>query len=159
MLTKIVLAISILILAARTASAQQPRWSEQQAADWYAQQPWLVGSNYIPANAINQLELWQADTFDPLWIDTELTWAEGMGMNTMRVFLHDLPWKQDASGFQRRIDRFLSIEDKHKIKPMLVLFDSCWDPFPEAGQQRDPKPGVHNSGWVQCSGSRARMYP
>jgi hypothetical protein len=141
------------------AAAQPQRWTEKAANDWYARQPWLVGSNYIPATAINQLEMWQADTFDAVWMDTELTWAEGLGMNTMRVFLHDLPWKQDASGFQRRIDRFLSIADKHKIKPMLVLFDSCWDPFPEAGQQRDPKPGVHNSGWMQSPGARALMDP
>src|SRR5467141_3118109 len=89
--------------SAQVASASQsPRWTEKAANDWYARQPWLVGSNYIPATAINQLELWQADTFDPVWIETELTWAEGLGMNTMRVFLHDLPWKQDSGGFQRR---------------------------------------------------------
>jgi len=66
----------------------------------YAKQPWLVGSNYIPANAINELEMWQADTFDPKRIDLELGWAEAIGLNTMRVFLHDLPWQQDAAGFR-----------------------------------------------------------
>ena len=74
------------------------RWSEAKANDWYAKQPWLVGSNYIPANAINELEMWQAETFDPKTIDKELGWAEGLGMTTMRVFLHDLPWQQDANG-------------------------------------------------------------
>ena len=83
----------------------------------------------IPANAINQLEMWQADTFDPQEIDRELGWAEGLGMNTMRVFLHDLLWQQDAPGFQKRIDTFLTIAAKHHIKPMFVLFDSCWDPI------------------------------
>ena len=78
--------------------AQPPRWTEKAANEWYAKQPWLVGSNYLPATAINQLEMWQAETFDPVWIETELTWAEGLGMNTMRVFLHDLPWKQDSAG-------------------------------------------------------------
>ena len=87
--------------------AQPARWTEKAANDWYAKQPWLVGSNYLPATAINQLEMWQADTFDPIWIDTELSWAEGLGMNTMRVFLHDLLWKQDSGAFQRRIDKFL----------------------------------------------------
>src|ERR1051326_6595849 len=88
--------------------SQTRRWTEKAANDWYAKQPWLVGSNYLPATAINQLEMWQPDTFDAIWIDTELGWAEGLGMNTMRVFLHDLLWKQDPAGFQRRIDRFLS---------------------------------------------------
>jgi hypothetical protein len=135
------------------------RWSEAKANEWYANQPWLVGSNYIPANAINELEMWQADTFDPNTIDKELGWAEGLGMTTMRVFLHDLPWQQDAKGYQARINQFLDIAAKHKIKPLLVLFDSCWDPNPHLGKQHDPKPGVHNSGWLQAPGAKALQDP
>ncbi len=137
----------------------QPRWTEKAANDWYAKQPWLVGANYIPATAINELEMWQQETFDPIWIETELTWAEDLGMNTMRVFLHDLAWKQDSAGFRRRIDRFLSIADNHGIKPVFVLFDSCWDPYPQAGTQRAPKPGVHNSGWLQSPGANSLKDP
>lgn len=133
----------------------QPRWSSKDAAGWYAKQPWLVGSNYIPATAINELEMWQADSFDAPRIDMELGWAESLGMNTMRVFLHDLLWQQDPEGFKKRIDEFLAIADKHKIRPMFVLFDSVWDPFPELGKQRAPKPGVHNSGWMQSPGANA----
>lgn len=62
------------------------RWPERQARAWYARQPWLVGSNYAPANAINEIEMWQAETFDPAAIDKDWGWAEGLGMNTMRVF-------------------------------------------------------------------------
>src|SRR5881394_552783 len=91
------------------------RWSQAKATQWYQQQPWLVGSNFIPADAINELEMWQADTFDPQEIDKELGWAEGLGMNTMRVFLHDLLWQQDAAGFHKRIDTFLSIASRHHI--------------------------------------------
>jgi hypothetical protein len=140
--------IVTIILLSLTVLAQG-RWSEQQARDWYSRQPWLVGSNYNPASAINQLEMWQADSFDPKRIDLELGWAEDIGMNTMRVFLHDLLWQQDAEGFKRRLDQFLTIAAKHKIKPMFVLFDSVWDPDAKLGKQRAPKPGVHNSGWVQ----------
>ena len=63
-------------------------------------------------------------------------WAgpKAMGMNTMRVFLHDLLWQQDAAGFQKRIDQFLTIAARHHIRPLLVLFDSCWDPFPHLGR-------------------------
>ena len=140
-------------------SAQGARWSEAQANAWYARQPWLVGSNYVPSDAINQLEMWQAETFDPGRIDQELGWAEKLGMNTMRVFLHDLLWQQDAPGFQLRLDTFLSIADKHHIHPILVLFDSCWDPTPKLGPQHPPIPGVHNSGWVQSPGLRALADP
>jgi hypothetical protein len=149
------LALVILLVSSWAISAQQIRWTEKEAADWYAKQAWLVGSNYIPADAINELEMWQADTFDAKRIDLELGWAEAIGLNTMRVFLHDLLWQQDASGFQKRIDTFLQIAAKHHIKPLFVLFDSCWDPEPRLGKQRAPRPGVHNSGWVQSPGAKA----
>ena len=136
-------------LSATAASPQTSRWSEQKANDWYAQQPWLVGSNYIPKSAINQLEMWQEASFDPAEIEKELGWADGLGMNTMRVFLHDLLWQQDSPGFRKRIDQFLTIASRHHIRPIFVLFDSCWDPRPRLGPQHPPIPGVHNSGWVQ----------
>jgi hypothetical protein len=140
-------------------TAGPSRWTEQQAKDWYAQQPWLIGSNYIPATAINQLEMWQVDSFDPERIDLELGWAESIGLNTMRVFLHDLLWQQDADGFQKRIDTFLTIAAKHHIRILFVLFDSVWDPNPRLGKQRAPTPGVHNSGWVQSPGAAALKDP
>jgi hypothetical protein len=151
--------ICSLVLALAPASAPAARWSEAKANDWYARQPWLVGSNYIPATAINELEMWQADTFDPKTIDKELGWAEDLGMTTMRVFLHDLPWQQDAAGYRGRINQFLDIAARHHIRPLFVLFDSCWDPYPKLGRQRDPKPGVHNSGWLQSPGARALQDP
>ena len=150
-------------LHATVAEEQKARWPEQRANAWYAQQPWLVGSNYVPKSAINQLEMWQEATFDPEEIEKELTWAEAMGMNTMRVFLHDLLWQQDAGGFQKRIDQFLTIASRHHIRPIFVLFDSCWDPLPHLGLQHPPIPGIHNSGWVQSPGAAAladaNQYP
>ena len=134
-------------------AAARPIWSKAQAKTWYDAQPWLIGSNYTPATAINELEMWQPDTFDPATIDKELGWAEKMHMTTMRVFLHNLLWENDAKGFKARIDVFLTIAAKHKIKPLFVLFDSCWDPDPVAGKQHPPIPGVHNSGWVQAPGA------
>lgn len=130
-------------------------WPREKAKAWERRQPWLVGANYTPAYAINQLEMWQADSFDAKRIDLELGWAAQIGMNTMRVFLHDLLWQQDAAGFRKRIDTFLGICAKHKIRPLFVLFDSVWDPKPALGKQRAPKPGVHNSGWVQGPGAAA----
>jgi hypothetical protein len=144
--------------ARSTAPLDQP-WSEQRAKAWYARQPWLVGADFVPADAINQLEMWQADSFDPAEIDREFGWAQGLGMNTMRVFLHDLLWAQDPEGFRRRIDAFLTIAARHNIRPILVLFDSDWDPDPKLGPQHPPIPGVHNSGWVQSPGARGLEDP
>ena len=124
-------------------------WPEKKAWDWYNNQPWLVGCNYLPSTACNQLEMWQEDTFDPVTIDRELKWASEIGFNIVRVFLHDMLWEQDCEGFVKRIDKFLAIADKHDIKVMLVLLDSCWNPLPKLGKQPEPKPHVHNVAWVQ----------
>lgn len=131
------------------------KWTKEQAHKWYGEQGWLVGANFLPSTAINQLEMWQAETFDTATIDKELGWAESLGMNTMRVYLHDLLHLQDSTGFYERINTFLALAERHHIKPMFVLFDSCWDPFPHLGKQRAPKPHVHNSGWVQSPGQAA----
>jgi Cellulase (glycosyl hydrolase family 5) len=156
--SRAVFCLLVFLTCVAAALGQGTRWTEQRANDWYAKQPWLVGSNYIPKDAINELEMWQADTFDPQEIDLELGWAEGMGMNTMRVFLHDLLW-QDPQGFHRRLDQFLAIAARHHIRPLLVLFDSCWDPLPQLGVQHPPIPGIHNSGWVQSPGARTLADP
>ena len=133
-------------------TAETQRWSAARAWDWYNAQPWLVGCNFIPSNAVNQLEMWQEETFDPATLDRELGWLAALGMNSMRVFLHDLPWLHDAPGFLARIEQFLAIAHRHNIGIMFVFFDSCWHPFPYLGKQRAPEPGVHNSGWVQSPG-------
>lgn len=140
-------------------AAPGQQWSVEKANQWYSEHPWLTGANYIPANAINQLEMWQAATFDPATIDKELGWAESIGFNTMRVFLHSVAWQQDPEGFKKRVDQFLGIADKHHIQPLLVFFDDCWNKEPKAGKQPDVKPGIHNSGWMQDPGQPASSDP
>jgi hypothetical protein len=134
------------------ANAEAKRWDAKRAWDWYNGMPWLVGCNFLPSSAVNQLEMWQADTFNPKEIARELGWLAALGMNSMRVFLHDLLWVQDAKGFLARVEQFLDIADKYKIGIMFVFFDSVWNPFPYLGKQRDPEPGLHNSFWVQSPG-------
>ena len=137
----------------------QPRWPAQRAWEWRSAQPWRVGCNFLPSTATNQLEMWQPDTFDPATIDRELGWLAALGMNSMRVFLHDLLWTTDSTGFLDRMDQYLSIAAGHGISTLFVFFDSCWHPFPSAGKQRDPEPGVHNAGWVQSPGVRILRDP
>jgi len=140
-------------LIAEPAKPSAPeRWTAERANNWYAQQPWLVGANFVPSTAINQLEMWQAETFDPATIDRELGYAQQIGMNTMRVFLHDLAWREDSEGFYSRVDKYLTIADRHGIKTLFVIFDGVWFPNPRTGTQPAPVPGRHNSGWVQSPG-------
>lgn len=131
------------------------RWTTEQANVWYKTQNWITGANFNPSSAINQLEMWQADTFDPDTIDKELGYAESIGFNTMRVYLHSLAYKQDPKGFKNRMDEYLKISDKHGIKTMFVFFDDVWNSSPKIGKQPVPKPGIHNSGWVQDPGDPA----
>lgn len=133
------------------------RWTAEKANEWYEGLPWLVGCNFIPSTAINQLEMWQSDTFDPETISRELGWAAEIGFNIVRVFLHNLLWQSDKEGFKERIKRFLDIADRRQIRTMLVLFDDCWNNDPKVGEQPVPKPGIHNSGWVQSPGTKLVM--
>jgi hypothetical protein len=149
--TKTAVALLLSLLAALSIPAAE-RWSEEKANQWYASTPWLVGCNFSPSTAINQLEMWQADTFDLPTIDRELGWAESLGFNSVRVFLHHLPFEQDREGLFKRMEQFLETADRHHVGVMFVLFDSVWDPYPKSGKQREPVPGLHNSGWVQCPG-------
>ncbi|HEY0246527.1 MAG TPA: 1,4-beta-xylanase [Mucilaginibacter sp.] len=128
------------------------KWSAEKANAWYNQHRWISGANFSPSTAINQLEMWQADTFDSTTIDRELGYAEGIGFNTMRVFLHSVAWKEDPKGFKQRVNQYLTIANKHHIQTIFVFFDDCWNAHPQAGKQPAPKPGVHNSGWVQDPG-------
>jgi len=151
----------VVTAASFTATAQITGkiWPIEKANTWYDHHKWLSGADYIPATAINQLEMWQADTFDPVTIDKELGWAESIGFNTMRVFLHSIAWKEDPAGFKKRMDQFLTIASKHKIEPMFVFFDDCWNKVPKAGRQPEPKTGIHNSGWMQDPGQPASNDP
>lgn len=136
--------------ASKTFAGEQ--WSVEKANAWYANHAWIVGADYVPSNAINQLEMWQAATFDSAINDKELGWAENIGFNTMRVFLHSVAWKEDKEGFKKRINTFLNIADRHHIQIMFVFFDDVWNKDPKPGKQPDPKPGIHNSGWMQDPG-------
>jgi hypothetical protein len=163
-ITHLILAAGLVVAGTFAANAQKAtkkgeRWTAAKANQWYAQHPWIAGANFIPSTAINQLEMWQADTFDPETIDRELGYAQGIGFNTMRVFLHSVAYTADPKGFKSRVDKYLTIADKHHIKSLFVFFDDCWNPDPKPGKQPAPKVGVHNSGWMQDPGVPALKDP
>lgn len=135
------------------------RWTSERAWEWHNKQGWIVGCNFIPSTAVNQLEMWQAETFDAATIDRELGLAASLGMNAVRVFLHDLAWHQDPDGFKERMNRYLKIAESQSLRTVFVLFDDCWYPDPVPGPQPEPIPGVHNSRWLQSPGVKAARDP
>ena len=144
--------------AGAAADPNAARWSPARANQWYAQQPWLCGFNYLPATAINSTEMWAADTFDPKRIDKELGLAQGVGFNCARVFVQYLDWEQDAAGLHQRMDQFLAIAARHGIRVMLVPFDDCYfghqGPEPIVGRQPAPTPGEYASGFTSSPGPK-----
>ncbi|MBI5835266.1 MAG: cellulase family glycosylhydrolase [Armatimonadetes bacterium] len=130
------------------------RWTTERAAQWSARAGWLVGCNYLPSSAVNDVEMWQAATFDQPTMDRELGWAQGLGFNSLRVFLNYVVWADDPAGFRARFEAFLALAAKHGQSVMPVLFDDCAfaGREPSVGPQPDPVTGVHNSGWVPSPG-------
>ena len=129
------------------------RWSKERAWQWHNSHPWLVGTNFNPSTAINQLEFWQEETFDTATIERELSWSANLGMNAHRVYLHNLLWEQNSNSFIKRLNSYLDIAEKHGLKTIFVLLDDVWHPVPKSGLQPLPIPHVHNSGWVQSPGA------
>jgi hypothetical protein len=134
------------------------RWSRDRAADWYRAKPWPVGCNYIPAYAANQLEMWQPDTFDLDVLTRELDLARSIGLNTLRVFLHDLLW-DDGRTFLDNLDRFLTVAAQRGMTVMPVFFDGVWNNYAFPGPQSPPIPGIHNSRWLQSPSAKVAIDP
>ncbi len=129
------------------------RWSSKKVTEWYSEQEWLIGSNFLPSTAINQLEMFQTETFDKKTIRKELGLAKSLGFNSMRVYLHDLLW-EIKDEFLINFEKFLSICKESNIKPIIVLFDDCHRANPKLGTQYLPVKGIHNSGWSQSPGHK-----
>ncbi len=146
------IAIGSLLYIKLQAQPERQVWPKEKAAEWYKQCGWLRGCNFIPSTAINQLEMWQAGSFDAATIDRELGYAESIGFNCMRVFLHHVAWEVDPTGFKNRVNQYLAIANKHHIETIFVFFDDCWNESYKVGKQPAPKPGIHNSGWLRDPG-------
>ncbi len=125
------------------------RWSPEKTQSYVDSRPLPLGANYINRAAINQLEMWQAATFTPEQIDEELGWAKAIGMNSMRVYLHNLVWEEEGDAYLKRIAQYLDIAEKHEISTTYVLWDAVWKPVASLGIQPDPRSRVHNSGSFQ----------
>ena len=92
----ITVTLACLAVSVMASSAPKARWSADKANAWAADKGWIVGCDYVTSNAINQIEMWQAETFSPELIDRELGYAESIGFNTVRVFFSHLVYGSDV---------------------------------------------------------------
>lgn len=123
------------------------QWPKEKIWQWYDAQPWLCGFNYLPRTAVNFTEMWQRETFDPATIEQELAWAKDVGFNTLRTNLPFIVWEADREGLLERLERFLAICEKNRLRAMICPLDDCGfsGDHPFLGPQKPPEPGVHNS--------------
>jgi hypothetical protein len=133
------------------------RWDEIRIWRWYEDLGAVKGVNYIPRTAVNSVEMWMEDTFDPETIDEELGWAQEAGYTSIRVQLQFAVWQADPDGFRDRVDKLLEMAAKHGLRVVPVLFDDlnrAGEP-PRVGPQPEPVPDEHNSRWVPSPGADA----
>ena len=131
------------------------KWTTRRREEWYSSVPWTVGANYVPSDAVNDIEMWRSETFNPGLIRRELRLARLCGLNSVRVFLSYAVWKAEGETMEKHFDEFLSISADEGLSVMPVMFDDCAFDFgadPVYGPQPDPVPGVHNSRWVPSPG-------
>lgn len=126
----------VVLFFSHTANAQENRWSEERANNWYQSVGWLNGVNYIPSDALNYTAMWDKTSFNPKLIDKELALAESIGINSVRFIMQYAVYEDDPQYFLNTLDKFLKICEKHKIVAMPTFFDDC-----AFGTNRDPKIG------------------
>ena len=154
-------ALSVLLLAGCCSREQGGVWTVEQAQQWMDAQPWIVGCNYVPSYAINQFEFWQEESFDPAVIDKDLGYAEQLGFNAIRIYLHEGLWYADAEGFKDRINRFMDIAKGHGLRCIITFFTNGGNHDAEfkLGPQPQPIPGKHNSNWIPSPGKKVIENP
>src|SRR3954466_11504638 len=93
-------ALAVTLFSGFTLNAAPPvepgPWPVAKAEGWPCEHPWLVGCNFAPSTAINQLEMWLFSYFDLPTIDRELGWGEGLGVTSVRVLVLQLLWLQES---------------------------------------------------------------
>ncbi|HEX5154499.1 MAG TPA: cellulase family glycosylhydrolase [Parafilimonas sp.] len=150
-----VFSLFLIVVTSLSAQNSAQRWSEQKANEWYKQQPWLCGFNYIPAYAINYTAMWDKTSFDAGAIDKELALAEQSGMNVLRAVLQYAVYADDSTYFLKTLDAFMAVCDKHHIKFVPSLFDDCSFGItqdPKIGKQPEPLAGWYAWAWSPSPG-------
>lgn len=145
-------AISASLCGCKKECEANGRWTAGRANEWYEDKEWPVGCDYIPAYAGNQLQMWDAATWNPEAVERELGWAEDLGFNSVRIFLHHKLWESDRNAFFSRIDEFLGIAERHGISTLMTLFTNGGSEDRYIGEDIQPVAGIHNSTWAQTPG-------
>ena len=137
---------ALLILFSQQLSARDI-WTPDQAWAWFNAQKYIMGTEFTVSSAANQLEMWQAETFDAELIEKEISFGAKLGYTVFRIFLHDLVYFHDPTGFKSRMNTVLNSLDKYGMKALFTIFDTeNAITNPTLGKQPRPRPALCNSG-------------
>ncbi len=105
---------------------------------------WIKGANYIPSYARNSVEIWR--DYDKDIVEKELGYAKRLGLNSVRVFLSHVVYKNDPSKFLENLLHLVRFSNTLGIYTMPVVWDSCFredEPTIDLDDNRwYPNPGV-----------------
>lgn len=104
----------------------------------------IRGANYVPSWASTSIGAWK--NYDPEQTDRELGYAERLRLNSVRVFLQYVAYEDDPAGFVRKLEDFVGRCDRRGIRPLFVLFDSCFGDEPSMAKIDSPT-WVNNPGF------------
>jgi len=106
----------------------------------------IHGADYVPSYAKTSVQYWS--DFRPAVFEKEMSYGQELGFNSVRIWLQYWSYEHDPSGFLNHVDEFLTIASKHGIRPMLVIFDSCFgiSPSAESAEQWVASPGPDHMG-------------
>jgi len=104
----------------------------------------IRGANYTPSYASTSIATWSS--YDGTVIDRELGFARRLSLNSVRVFLQYVAYRENPSLFLQRIQDFAGIAARHDIRVLFVLFDSCFGDEPSPERAESPT-WVNNPGF------------
>jgi hypothetical protein len=104
----------------------------------------IRGANYVPSHASTSVAAWAR--YDADRIDRELGYAERLRLNSLRVFLQYVVYERDPADFLLKLEDFVVRCDRHGIRPLFVLFDSCFGEEPSL-EKADSPAWVNNPGF------------
>ncbi len=106
------------------------QWTKERIWEWYDARPWIRGCNYMPSDAISNIDMWQGLHFEERFetAKAELRLAADTGFNAIRIFLSYIVWKEEHDSFMERFERFLTLMDSFGIQAVVCLGDDCQVP-------------------------------
>jgi len=106
------------------------QWTEEQAWNWYREQPWIRGWCGYPSTCVNRIAMWQAYGHEETArrIDAEFGIAEELGFNAVRAVIQFEVWYYEHDSFMRNFEEYLTLAAKHGIRVMVCLGNDCTVP-------------------------------